>query len=168
MPSGRQRQKAAAQRRHAAQTAAVRPVGRFDLADHVARLAYSRKQAAEALGVSLATLDRRVVPVIANCRDGVGPTIDPSLRTRALPGRANARAARGTQTAGTFRPQAERSARAGRKNPRRAREWKQPRRDRTRAQRRSCENLAGWPSTVRAVLARPNPLTGRIDEGAPS
>ena len=65
MPSRRQRQKAAAQRRHAARTPAVRPVGRFDLADHVERLAYSRKQAAEALGVSLATLDRRVVPVIA-------------------------------------------------------------------------------------------------------
>jgi len=35
------------------------------LADRVERLAYTRKQAAQAIGVSLATLDRRIVPVIA-------------------------------------------------------------------------------------------------------
>ena len=33
-------------------------------ADRVEVLVYTRKQAAEALGISLATLDRRVVPVI--------------------------------------------------------------------------------------------------------
>jgi hypothetical protein len=35
------------------------------LADEVARLAYTRQQAAAALGINLATLDRQVVPVIA-------------------------------------------------------------------------------------------------------
>jgi len=33
-------------------------------ADHVERLTYTRRQAAEALGVSLSTIDRRVVPVL--------------------------------------------------------------------------------------------------------
>jgi hypothetical protein len=32
--------------------------------DAVERLAYSRRQAAEALGVSISTIDRRVVPAI--------------------------------------------------------------------------------------------------------
>ena len=44
---------------------AARRVAGVELAERVERLAYTRKQAAEALGVSLATLDRRVVPVIA-------------------------------------------------------------------------------------------------------
>ena len=63
MASRRQRRKAAAQQRHA--SAASRRVADIELADRVERLAYSRKQATEALGVSLATLDRRVVPMIA-------------------------------------------------------------------------------------------------------
>jgi hypothetical protein len=36
----------------------------LQLADRIERLVYTRKQAAEALGVSLATLDRRMVPAI--------------------------------------------------------------------------------------------------------
>ena len=65
MPSRRQRRKAAAQHRHATATPAAHVVGELELADRVERLAYTRAQAAEALGISLATLDRRVVPVIA-------------------------------------------------------------------------------------------------------
>ena len=65
MPSRRQRRKAATQHRHAAATTAARIVGDLELAERVERLAYTRAQAAEALGISLATLDRRVVPVIA-------------------------------------------------------------------------------------------------------
>jgi hypothetical protein len=51
-------------------TVGARPcsAGDVQLADRVERLAYTRKQAAEALRVSLATLDRRVVPVIATAR----------------------------------------------------------------------------------------------------
>src|SRR3954468_19826796 len=39
-------------------------VERLVEAEEVRRLVYSRRQAADALGVSLSTLDRRVVPVI--------------------------------------------------------------------------------------------------------
>jgi hypothetical protein len=45
-------------RRHAPNTAAIRP------ADNVERLAYSIAQAGEALGVSAATVSRAVVPVV--------------------------------------------------------------------------------------------------------
>jgi hypothetical protein len=38
------------------------PVGDLQEVDQADRLALSRKQAAEALGVSIATIDRRVVP----------------------------------------------------------------------------------------------------------
>jgi hypothetical protein len=40
------------------------PAGRLREVDCVERLAYSRKQAAEALGVSISTVDRRVVPSV--------------------------------------------------------------------------------------------------------
>jgi Recombinase len=47
------------------------------LADGVERLAYTREQAAEALGISLATLDRRVVPVIATVETEWGRRLIP-------------------------------------------------------------------------------------------
>jgi hypothetical protein len=47
------------------------------LADRVERLAYTRRQAAEALGVSLTTLDRRVVPAIATIRTEWGARLIP-------------------------------------------------------------------------------------------
>jgi hypothetical protein len=43
----------------------------------VARLVYSREQAAQALGVSLATLDRRVVPAIATVKTEWGARLIP-------------------------------------------------------------------------------------------
>ena len=64
MPSRRQRRKAAAQHRRASTTPSTRRIAGVELAERVERLTYTRKQAAEALGISLATLDRRVVPVI--------------------------------------------------------------------------------------------------------
>ena len=64
MTSRRRRRQVAAQRRHAKSEDAARASG-LKLAEDVDRLVYTRQQAAEALGISLATLDRRVVPVIA-------------------------------------------------------------------------------------------------------
>jgi hypothetical protein len=64
MTSRRRRRQAAAHRRHAKSEDAARASG-LKLAEDGGRLAYTRQQAAEALGISLATLDRRVVPVIA-------------------------------------------------------------------------------------------------------
>jgi hypothetical protein len=76
MTSRRRRRQAAAQRRHAKSQDAARASG-LKLADDVARLAYTREQAAEALGVSLATLDRRVVPVIATVETEWGRRLIP-------------------------------------------------------------------------------------------
>jgi hypothetical protein len=48
------------------------------LGEPVARLVYSRKQAAQALGVSLATFDRRVVPAIATVKTEWGARLIPA------------------------------------------------------------------------------------------
>jgi hypothetical protein len=55
----------------------VRSGGLVQLAERVERLAYTRKQAAEALGVGLATLDRRVAPAIATVRTEWGTRLIP-------------------------------------------------------------------------------------------
>lgn len=49
------------------------------LARAVEPLAYTREQAAQALGVSLATLDRRVVPVIATVKTEWGARLIPAV-----------------------------------------------------------------------------------------
>jgi predicted DNA-binding protein (UPF0251 family) len=60
-------------------TATSTPVRRVELqeASHVERLAYSRKQAAETLGVSIATIDRRVVPTIDTVKTPWGQRLIP-------------------------------------------------------------------------------------------
>lgn len=77
MPTRRQRQRAAAKHRHATKTAAARHVGEFERAEQVERLAYTREQAAKAIGVSVATLDRRVVPTIATVETESGARLIP-------------------------------------------------------------------------------------------
>ncbi|MGH3093645.1 MAG: recombinase family protein [Gaiellaceae bacterium] len=47
------------------------------MSDRVERLTYTRTQAAEALGVSLATLDRRVLPAIATIQTEWGGRLIP-------------------------------------------------------------------------------------------
>jgi hypothetical protein len=70
------------------------------LTDRVERLTYTRQQAAEALGVSLATLDRRVVPAIATVQTEWGGRLIPVaelesyLAERTQEARAERRAAR--------------------------------------------------------------------------
>jgi recombinase len=46
-------------------------------AQHVRRLAYSRRQAAEALGVSIATVDRRLVPTVRTVKTPWGQRLIP-------------------------------------------------------------------------------------------
>jgi Recombinase len=81
MSARRQRRKdlKARRHRHPVGTPPSQSQGRndFRLADRVERLAYTRKQAAEALGVSLSTLDRRVVPAIATIHTGWGERLIP-------------------------------------------------------------------------------------------
>ena len=77
MARRRHRERAEKQRRHASPPPAVLSARDLQRADRVERLAYTRKQAAEALGVSLATIDRRVVPAIETIRTEWGARLIP-------------------------------------------------------------------------------------------
>jgi hypothetical protein len=59
------------------------PPGELQEADETSRLAYGRKQAAQALGVSISTIDRRVVQSISTVQTPRGKA-DPRPRTRAI------------------------------------------------------------------------------------
>jgi hypothetical protein len=75
MANRRQQRRREKQQRHAS-----RPAGVSDdaqLAGQVQPLAYTREQAAQALGVSLATLDRRVVAAIATVKTEWGARLIP-------------------------------------------------------------------------------------------
>src|SRR6266511_2734437 len=79
MARRRQRRRREKERRHA-----PRPVAPLAAADgraldaQIERLVYSREQAAQALGVSLATLDRRVIPRIATIKTEWGARLIPA------------------------------------------------------------------------------------------
>jgi hypothetical protein len=77
MPFRRTRRRAAAQRRHPSSAQASARASALKLAHDVERLAYTREQAAGALGISLATLDRRVVPAIATVETEWGRRLIP-------------------------------------------------------------------------------------------
>ena len=120
----------------------------FVLADRIERLVYSREQAAEALGISLATLDRRVVPVIATVKTEWGARLIPVAELeRYLADRTvEARVARRVpRRAGS---EACCSGRYRRANPRRARARHEPWRDRAWAQRRPCPDRSGRAPVV--------------------
>lgn len=53
------------------------PPGQLQEVDEVDRLAYSRKQAAEALGVSVSTIDRRLVPSVSTVKTPWGQRLIP-------------------------------------------------------------------------------------------
>jgi hypothetical protein len=78
MSARRERRRARA-RRHPNPAPRSPPVRQVELheASSVERLAYSRKQAAEALGVSIATIDRRVVPAIETVKTPWGQRLIP-------------------------------------------------------------------------------------------
>src|SRR6266508_6699506 len=77
MAKRRQRRKAEKERRHADTPIALPRARDLEMTRRVKRLACTRKQAAEALGVSLATLDRRVVPAIETVRTEWGSRLIP-------------------------------------------------------------------------------------------
>ncbi|GEM_PF-3598398 len=77
MANRRRRRKNDKERRHAPK--AVRPLVTTDgCVGDVKRLVYSREQAAHALGISLATLDRRVVPAIGTVKTEWGTRLIPA------------------------------------------------------------------------------------------
>jgi Recombinase len=79
MARRRQRRRREKERRHA--PTPVPPPAAADghvLDGPVERLVYSREQAAQALGISLATLDRRVVPAIATVKTEWGARVIPA------------------------------------------------------------------------------------------
>jgi hypothetical protein len=53
------------------------PPGQLQEVDRTERLAYSRKQAAEALGVSISTIDRRLVPSVHTVKTPWGQRLIP-------------------------------------------------------------------------------------------
>jgi hypothetical protein len=160
----------AATRTREGAAAAPRPVSGLaakdsQLAAPVEQLVYSREQAAQALGISLATLDRRVVPAIATVKTGWGARLipvgelerylaerreeprmprrraAPSGRKSALPPQVVARIRREHQEGANLAEIARRLNRDEIPTGQGGRQW--------------------WPSTVRAVLPRSRPPLSR-------
>jgi hypothetical protein len=158
----KQRERKLLRQRHAGPKRIWAPPGELQEVEDPDRLAYSRKQAAEALGVSVSTIDRRVVPLVNTVktpwgqrlipraelqrflREHLEPPREPGARGSAgrpptLPRRVVERIrlqyARGhglAEIARALNDDAVPTAHGGR-------QW--------------------WPSTVRAVLVRSGPLT---------
>jgi len=78
MAGRRQRRRREKEQRHAPKPVGVLKLHDGQLGEAVERLVYSREQAAQALGVSLATLDRRVLPVIATVKTEWGARLIPA------------------------------------------------------------------------------------------
>jgi hypothetical protein len=160
MPSRRQGRKAAARNRRAIASPIA---GELELAERVERLAYTRAQAAEALGISLATFDRRVVPTIVTVVTEWGGRLIPvSELERYLAERthqprvshkARRRAGRGPSVAPELVKRIKTEHAEGRSLGEIAR----------RLNADGAPTAQGgrqwWPSTVRSVLARPTPPT---------
>jgi hypothetical protein len=147
MAKRRQRRRSEKQQRHAARKRGALAPRDVQIVDRVVRLAYTRKQAAEALSVSLATLDRRVVPAITTVKTEWGGAVDPGRRARALPRRAEA----GATGRASSRPpwsQARPSAQGDQSYPQRACKGRESWRDRARAEPRRGPDVAGWSPVV--------------------
>lgn len=80
MAEKRRRRRAEKRRRHDGSTSrprSARPAEQFHLAEDVQPLAYTRQQAAETLGISVATLDRRIVPALNTVKTAWGTRLIP-------------------------------------------------------------------------------------------
>jgi hypothetical protein len=161
MARGRQRRRREKELRHAPRSVPPPAAADGHVAGPVERLVYSREQAAQALGVSLATLDRRVVPAIATVKTEWGTRLIPAAelerylaerteeprmprrrlassgRKSTLPAEVLARIHRERAQGSSLAEIANRLNRERVPTGQRGRQW--------------------WPSTVRAVLNRPRP-----------
>jgi hypothetical protein len=80
--SSRRKRRLERRHRHQAHVGSRRPPPQADElreTETVERLAYSRRQAAEALGVSISTIDRRVVPAVGTVKTPWGQRLIPVL-----------------------------------------------------------------------------------------
>lgn len=78
MSAGRKRRREHKRRRHEGSAQPhFRSGGELAEAAYVTRLAYSRRQAAEALGVSISTIDRRLVPAVDTVKTPWGQRLIP-------------------------------------------------------------------------------------------
>ncbi len=170
MTSRRRRRQAAAQHRHARSQDAALASG-LKLADDIDRLAYTRQQAAEALGISLATFDQRVVPVIATVETEWGRRLIPVaeleryLAERTQQPRAKRRPAKRAGRKTSIPPELDARIRAEHAGGSSLGEI---------ARRLNADRLPTsqggrqwWPSTVRSVLVRSRPReSSQGDPGA--
>lgn len=161
MASRRLRRKSEKEQRHATRLTRPQPGHEVQLAERVTRLAYTRKQAAKALGVSLATLDRRVVPAIATVQTEWGARLIPvaELERYLAERRQEARA----QPLRVLRPgrkpglPPELVTRIRSEHAKGKSLGEIARRLNTDRVPTSQGGRQWWPSTVRAVLLRPGP-----------
>jgi len=160
--SRRQRRKAEKAKRHA--PTAPKPWGPpatvVRAATHVEPLAYSRRQAAEALGVSRSTFDRRVLPLLETLDMPWGTRLVPVdelerfVKERRRPARGRAQLAPPGRPAAVVaelvqRIQAEHAS---------GKSLRQIARDLNATRTPTAHGGAQWwPSTVRAVLRRTQP-----------
>jgi hypothetical protein len=78
MANRRQRRKRVKEQRHATELIAATKLAHGRVDEPAERLVYSREQAAQALDINLATLDRRVIPTIATVKTEWGARLIPA------------------------------------------------------------------------------------------
>jgi hypothetical protein len=160
MARRRQRRRREKELRHAPRSGTPGTAADGQVGGPVERLIYSREQAARALGVSLATLDRRVVPAIATVKTEWGARLIPVAELERY---------LAERTQQPRMPQ-RRATRSGRRSTLPAEVVARIRRE--RAQRSGLAEIAHrlnrdgiptgqggrkwWPSTVRAALGSRN------------
>jgi hypothetical protein len=137
--SGRQQRQAARKR------GALAPRD-VQVADRIVRLAYTRKQAAEALGVRLATSDRRVVPAITTVDTEWGAWLIPIAELERTSPSGGGSAGQASSLAPWS--QASPTARSDRSYPQRACKGRESWRDRARAEPRRGPDVAGGSPVV--------------------
>jgi hypothetical protein len=159
MPRRRQRRRSEKERRHAQPSAIVREATRVE------RLAYTRTQAAEALGVSRSTFSRRFLPYIETVEMPWGAGLVPVdelerlLAERRRPPRERQRPAPPLGRPAAVAPDVVKRIRV--EHAQGSSLGEIARRLNSDRVQTSQGGRQWWPSTVRAVLARSSPVPAR-------
>jgi len=162
MAKRRQRRRREKELRHAPRSLTPQAAADGHVDGPVERLVYSREQAAQALSVSLATLDRRVVPAIVTVKTEWGARLIPVAELERY----------GAERREEPRIPQRRADRSGRRSTLPPELVARIRRERAQgatrgeiARRLNLDDIPTaqggrqwWPSTIRAVLLRSEPL----------